>query len=530
MILSVYRLNLLLLFVAALALVSGSPFSSGATKIQRQQVGEAHRASLSLISVRGGAAEEDSDDDEDNSVGEASSLTETALGVCTRVLTLLGKATIVTTNALSRSIKAAFDAPEDDVEEEASAFTKVLGTLQRMWRAAMSPPESEDEVATSATKKSRKSRPKKKAVEQIDEDDSISDFGQFLSKQYDVTDAREEYSPLILGCPLADALREARTKARLLVAFIPASGPAKNKKSPDHLAVRSLLSAEVSKAADKRSRKSAETGSFVLWGAKAGSPEAIAAMKRLKAKQPKGEKRPTLLVAYPAQVFSPSGVPKLVPKLLAQHHCSPPPSPESMAAWLNALRKRHSKQFAAMQHDLKEAHLYRERQEGYKSSIQSDVQRKEDEKKAEAERVANEKAEQERLAALEERREELKDSLPDEPAKDATGAITIALRFADGRAGQRRFDASTPLTTVFNWVDALYGLERERINLTTMNGQKTFSWDDIGETTLKEAGLGRMTGLRVMEKQAEEEITEKKAEEEDDTDENEDEEDGSKAS
>jgi UBX domain len=151
---------------------------------------------------------------------------------------------------------------------------------------------------------------------------------------------------------------------------------------------------------------------------------------------------------------------------------------------------------------LKEAQLYRERQEGYKSSIQDDIQRKAEEEKAEAERAAEEKAEQVRIATIEERRGKLRESLPEEADKDAPETITIALRFADGRAGQRRFDDSTPLTVILNWADAVFGVEREKIRLTTMNGQKSFSWEDVDATTLKEAGLGRLTGLRVMENDA----------------------------
>ena len=49
-------------------------------------------------------------------------------------------------------------------------------------------------------------------------------------------------------------------------------------------------------------------GSFVLWSTTPGSSEAVAAMKRLKAKKTNGSKKngvggsPVLLVAYPAQV------------------------------------------------------------------------------------------------------------------------------------------------------------------------------------------------------------------------------------
>ena len=196
------------------------------------------------------------------------------------------------------------------------------------------------------------------------------------------------------------------------------------------------------------------------------------------------------------------GIPKLVPHLLAQHHCSPPPSPELMAAWLNALRKRHAKQYASMHHELKEAQLFKERTEGYKRSVVSDVQRREREKIEEAERIAKEKAERERIEMLEKRREELRASLPQEPSKDATDAMTIALRFPDGRAGQRRFSPDTSVSVVFDWVDSGFEMERERIVLTTMNGQKSFSWEDA-DIPLAESGLGRMTGLRVTQKKTE---------------------------
>jgi hypothetical protein len=56
--------------------------------------------------------------------------------------------------------------------------------------------------------------------------------------------------------------------------------------------------------ARKRARKDETHRSFIFWGAKAGSPDAITALKRLKVKQvsSKGGKKPVLLVAYPKQV------------------------------------------------------------------------------------------------------------------------------------------------------------------------------------------------------------------------------------
>lgn len=468
--------------------------------------------------VRGGAMEdfddtEESYDDDDTSIEVSSGVVGTLMDISKNVLVLVGKATIVTTKAIGRALQAGFvgEASEEDEIEELSGMARLVRTLQRMWAAALSLPEAEENETTLSKLVTKSKETESDSPIVKDKKKTMSDFGGFLSRAYQVSVDRGENPVPVLGGTIGDALREARSEARLLVAFIPADRTGSSKKiTPDQVAIRSLLSPEVSNAANRRARKTEEFGSFVLWGAKASSPEAITAIKRMKAKQPggKSEKRPFLLVAYPAQVFDSSGSPKLVPKLLAQHHCSPPPSAESMAAYLNALRKRHAKQYAAMHHDLKEARLYKERTQGYRSSVESDIQRREAEKRETEEQEAREKAELERLEALQQRREELRASLPSEPGKDIAEAMTVALRFVDGRSGQRRFLPDTPLHTVFNWVDATYEMEREVVVLTTMNGQKTFTWKENDATILRDSGLSRMTGLRVTEKKTDETTTE----------------------
>jgi len=341
------------------------------------------------------------------------------------------------------------------------------------------------------------------------------ELGSYLSTAYGVKVDDEEQQTAILGGTLTDALREARSQARLLVVYIPSSKPGHGKKGgSDRTAIKSLLSQEVSTVAEKKARKKVKSGSFILWAAKAGSAEASVSAKRLKVKPPKGEKRPTLMVVYPAQAIGAGGVPKVAPRVISQHHCNPPPNEENMAVWLNTLRKRHAKQYAAMQLEKKEMEYFKERQKGYASSVQSDVQRQEDEKRAEKERRAEEKAEKERLEQLKIRRKELKESLPDEPEQGAEGVMTIALRFTDGNSGRRRFTTDTPVSTVFNWVDGVFEMERETVILTTMNGQKTFNWDDDSDTILSDTGLGKMAGLRVSVKEAGDEEEEEDQEEE----------------
>lgn len=164
---------------------------------------------------------------------------------------------------------------------------------------------------------------------------------------------------------------------------------------------------------------------------------------------------------------------------------------------MNALRKRHGKQYEVMQTELKELQLYIERQEGYIDSVQSDNDRKLREAQEEAERKAREVKEAARQAEIDARRQELQQSLP-EDVKSGGNFKKIALRFPDGRSGQRGFAADQPMSVLFNWVDAMFEIERETVVLTTLNGKQTFSWEgEENETTLEEAGLKKMTAFRV---------------------------------
>ena len=154
-----------------------------------------------------------------------------------------------------------------------------------------------------------------------------------------------------------------------------------------------------------------------------------------------------------------------------------------------------------MQHQIREVELYAERQRGYADSQVEDQEREVKAQREEEERLAKEREEKERKEAMAQRREELLESLPDEPEAGGDGVVTIALRFSDGRRGQRRFDGDEAMSTVFNWVDATFEMERERVELSTMTGQKKFAWSDAedDDLTLSDAGLGKMTGLRVTE-------------------------------
>jgi hypothetical protein len=472
---------------------------------------------FALSKLRGGSVDESDDESSDSSDDDGLDTPQESvvLQIGKKTLIIAGKLMLATLKATSRAVVAAFKSDEENVDEdnvdveEPSFHTKVFKVLTRMYRAAISPPEStvNDGSSKSKTLKKEKKLPSSRAKEEPPLDDALPtrlpDFGTYLTKTYQVEATREllddnaDHLPA-LGGTINDALKIARSMARLLVVVIPASPAGKGNTQPDEEVIQSVLSAEVAIVAEKKARKQGSTGSFVIWGAKSGSAEAVAAMKRLKATSTnnKGQKRPILLVAYPAQVVNSRGQVTIVPRLLAQHHCSPPPSPLMMAAWLNALRKRHAKQYATMQLDLKEQLLHVERVEGYKESIQSDTERQARERREELKRIAKQQAEEERLEAIQQRRGDLRATMPDEPPKDAPDARTVALRLADGRSSQRRFNAQTPLSAIFNWVDVTFEIERETVVLTTMNGASSYEWKD-SDSTLEDTSFGRMTGLRV---------------------------------
>jgi len=503
---------------------------------------------VALIKLRGGSS--DSDYDEDGDEMEESSAVDTVMDVLVdtskKMIVVVGRVTLETVYAIQRAVEAGISAATSgDDDEEVSIVVKIGNIISSMWDAALHVPSDEQEqeeeemeevMLSSSKKRSKRSKSastasKEDASVEIGEDTALggSDFGSYLIKSYNIKkEARDDddntSKETIKGGSFNNALRYARSQARLLVVYIPSSPPNKKKKgnSYDDVAIRSLTSAVVSSVTQKRAirtkggGKGSSYGSFVLWGTKAGSSEAVLSTKRLKVKKTGSKESPTLVVVYPAQVIDSSGRPKLIPRVLSQHHCNPPPNSESMAAWLNALRKRHAKQYATMQHELQELQYFQERKEGYKESIVGDTNREKREKQEEMERLAKEKAEKERIEMLQKRRKTLRENLPEEPsAGDTSNVMTIALRFADGRTGKRRFNAEVELNELFNWVDGFFDIEREKVILSTMNGQRSFTFvgEDAEENdeetseimTLEEAGFGRMTGLRVTERKEDEE-------------------------
>ena len=367
---------------------------------------------------------------------------------------------------------------------------------------------SNDDAETSDDTSSAPVLEEEETSESVNEEDEQStettssaadvDFGTYLEKAYNVpTSSRNQLEEpcTVHSGSFSEALSQTQSEARLLLVLIPSEKPSIGS-STDASAIASLLSQEVALMADKKALKGGlKMGSFYLWSALPGSTEALQALKRLKLslKNPQGTKRPVLAAVY-VGVDSRG---RLVPKLLAQHHAMPPPPPETMAAWMNALRKRHKAQYTKMQTNVRELELYKERQEGYQSSMVQDTEnrQKEAELAAEAKRKAEEEAKHQ--AEIEERRTRLEEELGEEVSKDTPNSKVLSIRMDSGESHRRRFPHDATIEMVLNWADVQCQVEREKVVLTALNGKQSFSWGDRRDATLEEVGLGKMTGFRL---------------------------------
>jgi hypothetical protein len=416
-------------------------------------------------------------------------------------------------------------------------------------------------------------------------DNNMNELDYVLSNLYNVPATRQEWiqkkirrkskstsSRSILpiqGGSLTDALELARSKGRLLLILIPTTtaggGKSKSKltRTPDQDAIESFISADVTKVAEgkvgtnKKEKDSSsssdpliEQKSFVLWTAMPNSIEATHVLKRVNGIQGKnvktGKKCPILAVLYPSR----SSSTVIVPQLIAQHHCNPPPNTQTMVAWLQSIRQRCRNYYKQMNIELQENEYYKQRIEGYKGSIRTDVQRKHNEQIEKLEREYRIEQQRNHTERIQQRRLQLKELLVPEPppvlAKSTSSSklppivTTIALRFADGTimsslstttkpSDTRRFlTDETTLADVFNWIDVEYEVEREHIVLQSMKNDGTeYRWIEQDEDeekicndsskkkkdneidnnnnnsatimskTLSELGLGKMIAFRV---------------------------------
>ncbi|GAX14761.1 hypothetical protein FisN_25Lh044 [Fistulifera solaris] len=392
-----------------------------------------------------------------------------------------GKTTLGVFKAAIRAFSVAFSPGSGD--EGVTIVEKITKRLSQFWISLLS----------------------SSSVEEDGEDSDVSnansndhrDFANYLAAAYKVKATRNDYEtaseekryPAIVGGSIQDALQLARSQSRLLLVLIPSNRP-DHQTAADKIAIESFLSVEVAKMAEKSAHKSIPTPSFLLWSAKAKSPEAVVAAKRLNLEP--NSKRPVLLVATSKRASATASC-----QVLSQHHCNPPPNATTMASWLNTIRKRHKKLYQRMQYAQKELQIAQERLEGYRTSIVQERQRQIDEQALKEEEEARAQAAAAHAEAIQQRRAEFNATLPD----PAIGFMTLAVRFADGTSHQRQFDPETAtLEMVFNWVDVVAEQEREKVVLTTLNGKQTFKWEEEHKTrSLGEMGWGKMVAFRVTE-------------------------------
>ena len=339
---------------------------------------------------------------------------------------------------------------------------------------------------------------------------------QSLAQKYNI-ETNEKHHPSIFmstHTSLQEALQKSNEDARFLICYLSTSP------SDDQILLPHLLHPQFTKLMQRKplGKKNLHptTGSFHLWICQDKS-QSESVLKRIKQLKPSNnkKKKTSLSILYPATTLDPrTNKPRITPKLLVQHHCNPPfSSIEPLSAWISSTRKRHIREYAKLQHECKERELYHERNVNYQQSLVEDEEREEREEKERLKKIKMEEMERIRIQKIQERRLGLIQNLKEEPSP-SEDVITIALRFQPNissskseatAATRRRFEKSDTMNDVFNWVDAVHGLEREKIGLSTMNGSKSFVYveedDDDGkeDMTLEEAGLGKMTALRVAE-------------------------------
>jgi hypothetical protein len=164
---------------------------------------------------------------------------------------------------------------------------------------------------------------------------------------------------------------------------------------------------------------------------------------------------------------------------------------------------------------MRESQQAQERVSNYQGSVLADQTKKQRQEQERLEKLNRERAQQQNMEKVRRRRVQLLAALPDEPPATNSAVTTVALRFiSNGQTSQRRFDASTTrLVDIFNWIDAVFEVEREHIVLQTMNGQETYDWitcqssqnhgdtsDDAAPSTtptLLDMKWGKMRALRV---------------------------------
>jgi UBX domain len=276
---------------------------------------------------------------------------------------------------------------------------------------------------------------------------------------------------LVVTGTLTEALATARREARLLVALTTTRSES---------AIRAILSPQVLQVANKKSRKVSPNGSFFIWigddlprSSGVGAAGAGASLSRDKL---------YVLMA------SSSSSPKILGQSALPQSSSDGPR---LAEYLGDLRRRHRQLLLALHQRRQEQVWDQERRDHYSQSVVADERQREERRQAVEREKAAAAALATRAAQIVARRAVLQRELPDEPpllaaTTTTTGnsgnIVVVAIRLPDGRKAQRRFlvdndDITTTTAVLFNWVDVVFEHEREKVQLQTLDGSKTFTYE-----------------------------------------------------
>jgi hypothetical protein len=265
------------------------------------------------------------DDDEDEDLDEKDEFEVTMADQALKLVLKIAKTIkrmVVAALDFSNSDAMIDDQDDDDDDDDNDADTLVIATKNKV-KSAVKKEVTEEAIENDDVGSETREQPDivpttlDNTLPQTDQR-VTKDFGSTLAELYDVIDGREANSNLVvMGGSFKDALDTARKEARLLLVFIPAERPnggrrflfgGKKKEtdgpSKDKIAIKSLLSPQVAKAANRQARKKgSDSGSFVVWAARVASSEANIAIKQLKVQTTKnGENVPILAAVYPAYV------------------------------------------------------------------------------------------------------------------------------------------------------------------------------------------------------------------------------------
>ena len=155
--------------------------------------------------------------------------------------------------------------------------------------------------------------------------------------------------------------------------------------------------------------------------------------------------------------------------------------------------------------------LERDREQQRKKERDAEQKRRDEEERQAKQRAAEEEKQREerRKAERLERRQELLESLPLEPAAGGVAVVTVSVRLVDGKKISRRWEDSTPMDRLFDWIDgqpvrpgAAGDAEVLRGSETASGGVRVVSnfprkYHTEGSATVKSLGLGKQILLMI---------------------------------